>query len=172
MYHSFDVYWMNVLSGKRNLNSGYKTRNFESILREIRQFFAVHKAEGTYAGGIHLEMTGQHVTECTGGAYGLSEEDLGKRYRTQCDPRLNATQALELGHLLLLPVRLLQGPSRGGEHRSDARALSAAKAADERGGGRGGDEDSARRCRGDGNEDQGEEEEQDGEQAHHHHQAC
>ncbi|WP_199608586.1 class II 3-deoxy-7-phosphoheptulonate synthase [Flocculibacter collagenilyticus] len=81
-------------------SSGYKTRNFESILREIRQFFAVHKAEGSHAGGIHLEMTGQHVTECTGGAYGLSDEDLSTRYRTQCDPRLNADQVLEMAFLL------------------------------------------------------------------------
>lgn len=80
--------------------NGYKTRNFDDILREISQFFAVHKAEGSYAGGVHLEMTGQHVTECTGGAYGLCEDDLAQRYRTQCDPRLNADQVLELGFLI------------------------------------------------------------------------
>lgn len=80
--------------------NGYKTRNFDSILREINQFFAVHSAEGTHAGGIHLEMTGQHVTECTGGAYGLSEDDLAKRYMTQCDPRLNADQVMELAFLI------------------------------------------------------------------------
>ncbi|KPH65659.1 phospho-2-dehydro-3-deoxyheptonate aldolase [Pseudoalteromonas porphyrae] len=80
--------------------SGYKTRSFDNILREISQFFAVHKAEGSYAGGVHLEMTGQHVTECTGGAYGLSDDDLAQRYRTQCDPRLNADQVLELGFLV------------------------------------------------------------------------
>lgn len=80
--------------------NGYKTRNFDSILREINQFFAVHAAEGTHAGGIHLEMTGQHVTECTGGAYGLSEDDLAKRYMTQCDPRLNADQVMELAFLI------------------------------------------------------------------------
>lgn len=80
--------------------NGYKTRNFDSILREINQFFAVHSAEGTHAGGIHLEMTGQHVTECTGGAYGLSEDDLAKRYKTQCDPRLNADQVMELAFLI------------------------------------------------------------------------
>lgn len=77
-------------------NNGYKTRDFDSILREIKQFFAIHQAEGSHAGGVHLEMTGQHVTECTGGAYGLSEDDLSQRYRTQCDPRLNADQVLEL----------------------------------------------------------------------------
>lgn len=81
-------------------STGYKTRNFDNILREISQFFAVHKAEGTYPGGVHLEMTGQHVTECVGGAYGLSDEDLAQRYRTQCDPRLNADQVLELGFLV------------------------------------------------------------------------
>ncbi|TMO48684.1 class II 3-deoxy-7-phosphoheptulonate synthase [Pseudoalteromonas ruthenica] len=81
-------------------SSGYKTRSFNNILREISQFFAVHKAEGSYAGGVHLEMTGQHVTECTGGAYGLSDADLAQRYRTQCDPRLNADQVLELGFLV------------------------------------------------------------------------
>ncbi|KTF16904.1 class II 3-deoxy-7-phosphoheptulonate synthase [Pseudoalteromonas sp. H105] len=80
--------------------SGYKTRSFDNILREISQFFAVHKSEGSYAGGVHLEMTGQHVTECTGGAYGLSDDDLAQRYRTQCDPRLNADQVLELGFLV------------------------------------------------------------------------
>ncbi|BBN83945.1 phospho-2-dehydro-3-deoxyheptonate aldolase [Pseudoalteromonas sp. A25] len=81
-------------------STGYKTRSFNNILREISQFFAVHKAEGSYPGGVHLEMTGQHVTECTGGAYGLSDEDLAQRYRTQCDPRLNADQVLELGFLV------------------------------------------------------------------------
>lgn len=81
-------------------SNGLKTRNFDRILREIRQFFSVHKAEGSYAGGIHLEMTGQHVTECTGGAYGLSDEDLVHRYKTQCDPRLNADQVMELAFLI------------------------------------------------------------------------
>ncbi|MGP4932688.1 class II 3-deoxy-7-phosphoheptulonate synthase [Pseudoalteromonas nigrifaciens] len=81
-------------------SSGYKTRSFDNIMREISQFFAVHKAEGSYAGGVHLEMTGQNVTECTGGAYGLSDDDLAQRYKTQCDPRLNADQVLELGFLV------------------------------------------------------------------------
>ncbi len=79
---------------------GYKTRSFDNIMREISQFFAVHKSEGSYAGGVHLEMTGQHVTECTGGAYGLSDDDLAQRYKTQCDPRLNADQVLEVGFLV------------------------------------------------------------------------
>jgi len=81
-------------------SNGYKTRNFDSVLREIQQFFAVHKAEGSWAGGVHFEMTGQHVTECTGGAYGLSEADLSQRYKTQCDPRLNADQVQELAFLI------------------------------------------------------------------------
>jgi len=81
-------------------SNGYKTRNFDAVLTEIQDFFSVHKAEGTWAGGVHFEMTGQHVTECTGGAYGLSEADLSKRYETQCDPRLNADQVLELAFLI------------------------------------------------------------------------
>jgi len=79
---------------------GYKTRPFERILSEVRSFFAVHRAEGTHAGGIHIEMTGQNVTECTGGAIAITDEGLADRYHTQCDPRLNASQALELAFLL------------------------------------------------------------------------
>ncbi len=79
---------------------GYKTRPFDLILREVRSFFAIHRAEGTHAGGIHVEMTGQDVTECTGGAIGVTDEGLADRYQTQCDPRLNASQALELAFLL------------------------------------------------------------------------
>ena len=81
-------------------SSGFKTRNFDAILREIQQFFAAHKAEGTHAGGIHLEMTGQHVTECTGGAYQIGDDDLAQAYKTQCDPRLNADQVLEMAFLV------------------------------------------------------------------------
>ncbi len=81
-------------------SSGYKTRQFDDILRELRQFFAVHQAEGSYPGGIHLEMTGEHVTECTGGAYRISDSDLATRYLTSCDPRLNADQVLELAYLI------------------------------------------------------------------------
>jgi 3-deoxy-7-phosphoheptulonate synthase len=80
--------------------SGYKTRPFDRILSEVRSFFAIHAAEGSYAGGVHLEMTGQNVTECTGGARAISEEDLNDRYHTFCDPRLNAEQAIELAFLL------------------------------------------------------------------------
>ena len=81
-------------------SSGYKTRNFDAILSEIKQFFGAHEAEGTHAGGIHLEMTGQHVTECTGGAYQISDDDLAQAYKTQCDPRLNADQVLEMAFLV------------------------------------------------------------------------
>ncbi len=79
---------------------GYKTRPFDRILKEVTDFFAVHRAEGTYAGGIHIEMTGQNVTECTGGARAISDTDLSDRYHTFCDPRLNAEQAIELAFLL------------------------------------------------------------------------
>ncbi len=82
------------------LNNGYKTRPFERILAEVRHFFAIHRAEGTHAGGIHIEMTGQDVTECTGGAQAISEASLGDRYHTHCDPRLNAQQSLELAFLM------------------------------------------------------------------------
>jgi 3-deoxy-7-phosphoheptulonate synthase len=80
--------------------TGYKTRPFDLILKEVRGFFDVHNAEGTYAGGVHLEMTGQNVTECTGGARAISEADLNDRYHTVCDPRLNAEQAIDLAFLL------------------------------------------------------------------------
>ncbi len=80
--------------------SGYKTRPFDRILAEVKTFFAVHTAEGTHAGGVHLELTGQNVTECTGGARAISDEDLNDRYHTFCDPRLNAEQAIELAFLL------------------------------------------------------------------------
>ena len=80
--------------------SGYKTRPFESVLREVQEFFAVHNAEGTVPGGVHFEMTGKDVTECTGGVRAVTDEDLSDRYHTACDPRLNASQALELAFLV------------------------------------------------------------------------
>jgi len=80
--------------------SGYKTRPFDRILAEVKGFFAVHRAEGTHAGGIHIEMTGQDVTECTGGAVAITDKGLADRYHTHCDPRLNAAQSLELAFLL------------------------------------------------------------------------
>jgi 3-deoxy-7-phosphoheptulonate synthase len=80
--------------------TGYKTRPFDSVLREVQEFFAVHRAEGTVPGGVHFEMTGQDVTECTGGVRAVTEEDLSDRYHTACDPRLNASQSLELAFLV------------------------------------------------------------------------
>ncbi len=85
--------------------NGYKTRKFTDILAEVRNFFAVHHAEGTHAGGVHFEMTGQDVTECLGGAQAISELDLSNRYHTHCDPRLNASQALELAFLIAEELR-------------------------------------------------------------------
>ncbi len=76
--------------------SGYKTRIFKNILSEVKSFFKLHKSEGSYAGGIHLEMTGQNVTECMGGLQKISDKDLSNRYHTHCDPRLNASQSIEL----------------------------------------------------------------------------
>ena len=80
--------------------SGYKTRPFDRVLSEVKEFFAVHAAEGTYAGGVHLEMTGQNVTECTGGARAISDADLNDRYHTFCDPRLNAEQSIDMAFLV------------------------------------------------------------------------
>jgi 3-deoxy-7-phosphoheptulonate synthase len=80
--------------------NGYKTRPFDLILKEVQSFFGIHGAEGTYAGGVHLEMTGQKVTECTGGARAITDADLTDRYHTVCDPRLNAEQAIEMAFLL------------------------------------------------------------------------
>ena len=81
-------------------SDGVKTRRFDQILAEVKKNIQIHKAEGSYAGGIHLEMTGQNVTECTGGLDDISEADLSNRYHTHCDPRLNANQAIELAFLL------------------------------------------------------------------------
>ena len=95
--------------------SGYKTRPFDSVLREVREFFAIHKAEGTIPGGVHFEMTGQDVTECTGGVRAVTDEDLSDRYHTACDPRLNASQSLELAFLVAEELQ---------DRRSIARAAS------------------------------------------------
>ena len=81
-------------------SSGYKTRPFDRIMGEIKTFFAVHRAEGTHAGGVHLEMTGKNVTECTGGARAITDTDLSDRYHTYCDPRLNAEQSIEVAFLV------------------------------------------------------------------------
>ena len=91
--------------------SGLKTRPFDSIVGEVERFFDIHRAEGTYPGGVHIEMTGQNVTECTGGATKISEADLARQYDTGCDPRLNAGQALELA--FLLAERLKQEKAHG-----------------------------------------------------------
>lgn len=80
--------------------TGYKTRPFDSVLREVKEFFGVHNAEGTIPGGVHFEMTGADVTECTGGVRAVTDEDLSSRYHTACDPRLNASQSLELAFLV------------------------------------------------------------------------
>ncbi|WP_284126345.1 class II 3-deoxy-7-phosphoheptulonate synthase [Parerythrobacter aestuarii] len=87
-------------------DSGYKTRPFDRIKAEVRGFFDVHRAEGTHAGGIHLEMTGQDVTECVGGAVAIADEDLGDRYHTHCDPRLNAAQSIELAFAIAEMLQL------------------------------------------------------------------
>jgi 3-deoxy-7-phosphoheptulonate synthase len=86
-------------------STGFKTRPFERLLKEVQTFFAVHRAEGTHAGGVHLELTGQNVTECTGGATAISEADLSSRYHTHCDPRLNADQAIELSFQVAEGIR-------------------------------------------------------------------
>lgn len=93
--------------------SGFKTRPFERVLKEVQEFFAVHRAEGTHAGGVHFEMTGKDVTECTGGARAVSDGDLGERYHTHCDPRLNASQALELAFLVAEELKEERNGSAG-----------------------------------------------------------
>jgi len=99
--------------------TGFKTRLFDSILAEVRAFFAVHKSEGSHAGGVHFEMTGQDVTECVGGMTAITEARLGDRYHTHCDPRLNATQALELAFLIAEQLK---------DDRATARVLAHARA--------------------------------------------
>ena len=81
-------------------STGFKTRPFDHVLSEVQNSFAVHRSEGTYPGGVHFEMTGKDVTECTGGAQSIGDEDLSSRYHTACDPRLNASQSLELAFLV------------------------------------------------------------------------
>ena len=81
-------------------NSGFKTRPFDKVLKEVQQFFEICRGEGCYPGGVHIEMTGKNVTECTGGSLPVEENQLSYRYHTACDPRLNASQALELAFLV------------------------------------------------------------------------
>ncbi len=92
--------------------SGLKTRPFDLVLREVREFFAAHKAEGTVPGGVHFEMTGQDVTECTGGVRAVTDETLSDRYHTACDPRLNASQSLELAFLVAEELTATRTPDQ------------------------------------------------------------
>lgn len=95
------VVWLcDPMHGNTEKAGDYKTRSFDNILSEVKDFFAVHRAEGTQAGGVHFEMTGQNVTECVGGAQAIDAEGLSENYVTACDPRLNATQSLELAFLI------------------------------------------------------------------------
>ncbi len=114
--HGKNVIWsIDPMHGNTiKTSNNYKTREFGEVLREVKGFFKVHKDEGTFAGGVHLEMTGQDVTECTGGHKELTEKDLEARYHTHCDPRLNADQALELAFLIAESLK---------ESRSRAKAL-------------------------------------------------
>ena len=94
------VWSCDPMHGNTITAAGYKTRPFDRIMSEIRSFFAVHQAEGSFAGGIHLEMTGKNVTECMGGARAIGEADLSGSYDTSCDPRLNAEQSIEVAFLV------------------------------------------------------------------------
>jgi 3-deoxy-7-phosphoheptulonate synthase len=94
------VWSCDPMHGNTITANSFKTRPFDRIIREVRGFFDVHRAEGTHPGGVHVEMTGQNVTECLGGAQAISEARLGDRYHTHCDPRLNASQSLELAFLI------------------------------------------------------------------------
>jgi len=98
----FDVVWSSdpMHGNTLKADSGFKTRRFDDILSELNQFFAIHKSENSIAGGVHFEMTGLNVTECTGGSAQITDADLGERYHTQCDPRLNADQVLEIAFLI------------------------------------------------------------------------
>ena len=100
--NGFNVVWSSdpMHGNIEKSKSGFKTRNFQNIISEVKHFFEIHKSEGTKAGGIHIEMTGQNVTECLGGMQKISDGDLGARYHTHCDPRLNASQSIELAFLL------------------------------------------------------------------------
>lgn len=101
-YEGFDVVWScDPMHGNTIISSnGYKTRPFERIVQEVESFFEIHRAHGTHPGGVHFEMTGKNVTECIGGSARVAEENLADRYHTHCDPRLNASQALELAFII------------------------------------------------------------------------
>jgi len=93
----------------KTTRSGHKTRPFEQILAEVEACFAIHRGEGSHLGGVHIEMTGKDVTECTGGAQQIDEAMLSDRYHTHCDPRLNGSQALELAFLVAERLRAGRG---------------------------------------------------------------
>ena len=95
-------------------STGFKTRPFDNVLSEVKNFFKVHQDQGTFAGGLHIEMTGQDVTECTGGAQNITDKDLSNRYHTHCDPRLNANQALELAFLISEEIKKNANFSKNG----------------------------------------------------------
>jgi len=107
--------------------SGFKTRPFDRILSEVRSFMQIHQAEGTHAGGIHVEMTGKDVTECTGGTVALTDDDLHDRYHTHCDPRLNASQSLELSFLVAEELRKEQGGTQVSVEDDDDEGMEAAE---------------------------------------------
>jgi 3-deoxy-7-phosphoheptulonate synthase len=104
--------------------TGHKTRPFQRVRDEVESFFAIHRAEGTHAGGVHIEMTGQNVTECTGGAVQIVDEDLSRSYETLCDPRLNAEQSLEIAFLV---ADLLKLEREGRSQKQPAVASAAAE---------------------------------------------
>lgn len=105
------VLWISdpVHGNTRKTEGGFKTRDFDNIRAELRAFFDVHDEMGSHPGGVHLEMTGEDVTECVGGLSDVTEETLKKRYQTYCDPRLNGAQALELAFLIAERLRLRTG---------------------------------------------------------------
>ncbi len=99
---NLNVVWtIDPMHGNVEKQNGFKTRDFENIVAEVKSFFDIHKRYGTVGAGVHLEMTGEDVTECTGSTFcPITVDDLSSRYHTQCDPRLNAKQALELAFML------------------------------------------------------------------------
>ena len=98
-----------VHGNTRKTENGFKTRDFDNIRAELRAFFDVHEEMGSHPGGVHLEMTGEDVTECTGGVSDVTEDTLGDRYNTYCDPRLNGSQALEIAFLIAERMRARSG---------------------------------------------------------------
>jgi 3-deoxy-7-phosphoheptulonate synthase len=115
-----NVVWLcDPMHGNTTTQAGYKTRSFDAILDEVRGFFDVHAAEGTVAGGVHVEMTGSDVTECVGGAHRLTAANLSENYATFCDPRLNAEQSLELSFLIAEELKArrvgMERPARAAE---------------------------------------------------------